>query len=188
VVAVLYGYFDDSGTDVGSPVAVMAGYVAHASDWKKFENKTKRLFDRHGIPFFRAKLFDHRQLQFKNWSAAQQLLFATKWCEYAKEHLMRGISVATIKADLKDVKAKHRKYPGLSAPANCMQIALGDRAQRFLLRLRRLGHFTLVAPRSGLGWLEQQLLGVPALRAIHIRQAIEADAATSPPRAKITET
>jgi hypothetical protein len=124
MVAVIYGYFDDSGTDAGSPVAVMAGYVAHVSDWNKFENNTKRLFQRESIPFFRAKFFDHRQKQFKDWSLPRQLLFATEWCGYAKRHLMRGISSATIKADLADVKAKHRRFPALSPQANCMQVAL----------------------------------------------------------------
>lgn len=49
VVAVMYGYFDDSGTDDDSPVAVMAGYVAHMADWKRFENKTKKMFGREGV-------------------------------------------------------------------------------------------------------------------------------------------
>jgi hypothetical protein len=59
-MVVFYGYFDDSGTDGDSQVAIMAGYVAHVADWKKFERKTKQLFAQEGIePFFRAKLFDH---------------------------------------------------------------------------------------------------------------------------------
>ena len=69
VVAVLYGYFDDSGTDGASPAAIMAGYVAHMADWKKFERQTRTLFESEGIqPFFRAKLFDHNQKQFKGWT------------------------------------------------------------------------------------------------------------------------
>src|SRR5262245_17133828 len=57
--AVIYGYFDDSGTDAASPVAVMAGYVATDRMWRRFERDSKRLFDREHIDFFRAKLFDH---------------------------------------------------------------------------------------------------------------------------------
>jgi hypothetical protein len=124
VVAVIYGYFDDSGTDAESPVAIMAGYVAHASDWKKFENKTKRLFEREAIPFFRAKLFDHQQKQFKGWTPARQMRFAEQWYGYAKAHLMRGAAAGVLKSDLTAAKAKHRKLPGISAQASCAQIAL----------------------------------------------------------------
>ena len=81
VVAVLYGYFDDSGTDAASPVAAMAGYVASERMWRRFERETKKLFDREGIEFFAAKLFDHGEKQFRGWSDARKLRFATEWFE-----------------------------------------------------------------------------------------------------------
>lgn len=124
VFAVLIGYFDDSGTHDAAETAVMAGYVAHRSDWKRFEVKSKQLFEREGIPFFRAKLFDHRQKQFKDWSPARQLKFATEWYGIANKHILRGIAAGMLKADFKAGKDKDRKLPGISCEAYCMQMAL----------------------------------------------------------------
>ena len=72
----MIGYFDDSGTHSASPTAVMAGYVARAGDWGKFERKTKHLSKREEIPFFRAKLFDHTKEQFDGWTLPRKLRFA----------------------------------------------------------------------------------------------------------------
>jgi hypothetical protein len=124
VVIVLVGYFDDSGTHASSPIAIMAGYVADADAWGKFERKTKRLFERERIPFFRAKLFDHGEDHFSGWSLPRKLRFATEWYGYAQDHILRGVSAGALKADLAAVKKKERKFPAVSAPAYCMQIAL----------------------------------------------------------------
>ena len=125
VVAVLYGYFDDSGTDDDSPVAVMAGYVAHMADWKKFERKSKELFGREGVePFFRAKLFDHGQKQFKGWTQERKLMYARRWYGLANRYLMRGVSAAAVKSDFIAGRAKNAKIPAPSAQAYCLQMAL----------------------------------------------------------------
>lgn len=120
----LVGYFDDSGTHASSPIAVMAGYVAEADAWGEFERKTKRLFERENITFFRAKLFDHGEEQFNGWLLPRKLRFATEWYETAKDYILRGVSAGALKADLAAVKKKERKFPAVSAPAYCMQIAL----------------------------------------------------------------
>lgn len=119
----LIGYFDDSGTHDGAKTAVMAGYVAHRTDWKRFEQKTKRLFDEEGIPYFRAKLFHHGQKHFAGWSEERKLSFARKWYGYASRFLMRGITAGMLKADFVAVKARDRKLPGISCEAYCMQMA-----------------------------------------------------------------
>jgi hypothetical protein len=123
VVAVMHGYFDDSGTDRTSPVAVMAGYVANEHGWKLFEQQTKKLFSREGIPFFRAKLFHHGEKQFKGWSDARKLRFATEWFGYAGEHVLRGVSAAADARDLKSAKAQHRSASSISVQYTCMSMA-----------------------------------------------------------------
>jgi Protein of unknown function (DUF3800) len=124
-VAVLYSYFDDSGTDGASPAAIMAGYVAHMADWKKFERQTGTLFESEGIqPFFRAKLFDHNQKQFKGWTEDRKLAFARRWYGLAKKHLMRGVSAGVVKSDFIAGRAINRKIPVPSTPAYCLQLAL----------------------------------------------------------------
>jgi hypothetical protein len=126
VVAVFYGYFDDSGSDKESPIALMAGYVAHAADWKKFENKSKRLFEREEVsPYFRAKLFSHTQTPFDGWTIKRKKEFAGEWYGFAHRHLMRGISAGAVKSDfVKGRQAEHRKLPKPSVVAHCLHMAL----------------------------------------------------------------
>jgi hypothetical protein len=120
----MYGFFDDSGTDASSPVAVMAGYVAHTAAWERFELKSKRLFHSERIPFFRAKLFDHGEKSFRGWTDARRLKFATTWYGFAQHNVLRGVSAGVHKADFAAGKAKDRKVPGISPQAYALQIAL----------------------------------------------------------------
>ena len=120
----MYGYFDDSGTDKASPIAVMAGYVAHAADWKKFENKSRRLFDKEEIPFFRAKLFEHGQKQFRGWEPERKLAFANKWLGFAHPLITRAVSSAAVKSDIYAARSMDKKIPAVSPQAYCLQIAL----------------------------------------------------------------
>lgn len=123
VVAVLIGYFDDSGTHDAAQTAVMAGYVAHMADWKRFELKTKQLFDAENIPYFRAKLFHHNQKQFYGWSDEKKVKFARRWFGFANRFLLRGVTAGMLKADFVAGKAKDRKMPGISCEAYCLQMA-----------------------------------------------------------------
>lgn len=120
----IVGYFDDSGSDRQSPVAIMAGYIAPEKEWKSFERKAKKLFDQERIPYLRAKLFDHGEKQFKGWSDARKLRVSVDLFDIAREHIVRGVSAGVDKQDYIAAKKSNPKFSAGSATAYCMQIAL----------------------------------------------------------------
>jgi hypothetical protein len=79
VFIVIVCYLDDSGTDGEAPIIVMAGYVAIAKGWKRFEKRRAPVFREHGIETFHAKQFHDRKEAFKDWEALDQLRFLTDW-------------------------------------------------------------------------------------------------------------
>src|SRR5437868_4312997 len=54
IMAVLKGYFDDSGKEE-SPALSIAGYVGVQRIWDVFELEWKRALDRNDIPYFHMK-------------------------------------------------------------------------------------------------------------------------------------
>jgi hypothetical protein len=150
VVAVLIGYFDDSGTHRGARAAVMAGYIAHRADWKRFELKTKQLFDAEQVPYFRAKMFHHGDDHFYGWSDDRKLAFANKWFGYANRYLMRGITAGAKKEDLATAKASDSRAPPLSNEACCMQMVFYHlcKDQDVMEAIERYG-LQVIVERSG---------------------------------------
>jgi hypothetical protein len=49
LAVVIWCYLDDSGTDGTTPTVTMTGYLSSASEWNRFERKTKALFKRYKI-------------------------------------------------------------------------------------------------------------------------------------------
>jgi hypothetical protein len=51
---VFTAYFDESGTHAGATVSTVAGFVADARQWRKYEKRSARLFARCGVKVFHA--------------------------------------------------------------------------------------------------------------------------------------
>jgi hypothetical protein len=47
-------YFDESGTHSDAVVSTVAGYVASARQWRKYEKLTSQLFARYRVTVFHA--------------------------------------------------------------------------------------------------------------------------------------
>ena len=47
-------YFDETDTDGPSPTVIMAGYVGHAYQWRRFEKKLAGIQGRYGFKIFHA--------------------------------------------------------------------------------------------------------------------------------------
>jgi hypothetical protein len=58
-------YLDDSGTDLGSSVAVLAGYVAAVSEWERFEIEWNEFLHREGLRFYHSVECVHGSGEFK---------------------------------------------------------------------------------------------------------------------------
>jgi hypothetical protein len=64
-------YFDESGTHDGSPAAVVAGFVANASEWTAFSEAWQVVLDKNGITYFRMSEFESFIGRFEEWSQEQ---------------------------------------------------------------------------------------------------------------------
>ncbi len=65
---ILTAYIDESGTHGPSPVSVMAGYVADARQWHKFDKRTSKLFRRYGVDICHAIDLKRGDGAFRGWS------------------------------------------------------------------------------------------------------------------------
>lgn len=61
-------YFDEADTHGPAPTVIMAGYIGHAYQWRRFEQKLARLQARDGFRIFHAKDFKARVGEFSGWS------------------------------------------------------------------------------------------------------------------------
>lgn len=52
---IVTAYLDESCTHNESEIFVVAGYVGHAAQWRKFDKKWKRLLAKYELPYFHAK-------------------------------------------------------------------------------------------------------------------------------------
>jgi len=68
---VITGYFDESGTHMGSPHHVLAGFVGGTEEWIALEREWRKILRNHNITHVRAKQLFHRQGQHKGWSHKQ---------------------------------------------------------------------------------------------------------------------
>jgi len=73
VVLTLTTYLDESGTHGGSPVTVMAGIMANAYQWNRFEAEFDRLRAHYGFRVFHTKKFKKRDGDFQGWHPLRQL-------------------------------------------------------------------------------------------------------------------
>ena len=60
-------YFDEADTHGPAPTVIMAGYIGHAYQWRRFEQKLARLQARDGFRIFHAKDFKARVGEFSGW-------------------------------------------------------------------------------------------------------------------------
>jgi hypothetical protein len=68
-------YFDESGTHAGAKVSAVAGYIADARQWRKYEKRARQLFKRHGVEVFHAIDVRRGHGNFKGWSVDRKIEF-----------------------------------------------------------------------------------------------------------------
>jgi hypothetical protein len=61
-------YFDESDTHGPAPTVVMAAFVGHAAQWRRFEKRLPKIQKRHRFRIFHSKRFKSRTGEFRNWS------------------------------------------------------------------------------------------------------------------------
>jgi hypothetical protein len=74
----LVAYLDDSGTDDGSPVITMAGYVGLEDAWTAFETDAAAIFANYAVEVLHGKDFHDARGAFKGWSSGKKNDFVTE--------------------------------------------------------------------------------------------------------------
>ncbi len=95
----LTAYFDDSGTDYNSKVAVVAGYLSSVKLWDKFCRKWTRLLATHGLTQLRTSTLESSKGEFKTWDNQRRIEFRKKAHSIISECTYTGIGNPIVKED-----------------------------------------------------------------------------------------
>lgn len=86
------GYFDESGTHSGAKVSAMAGFVSDARQWRKYEKRTKKLFQRYRVNVFHAIDVRRGHGDFKGWTVDRKIEFLDEFQHLINETLESGVA------------------------------------------------------------------------------------------------
>jgi hypothetical protein len=92
------GYLDESGTHADSEISAMAGFVSNARQWRKYEKRTARLFQRYGVKTFHAIDVRRGDGDFAGWKVDRKIEFLDEFQHVINETLESGV-VAFIRRD-----------------------------------------------------------------------------------------
>jgi hypothetical protein len=99
VVLTLTAYFDESGTHDGSTATVMAGVMANAYQWERFESAFSGLKQKYGFRVFHTKKFKKRTGDFKGWNPLRQLALMADLAEIADNAFSECVTFSLDNAD-----------------------------------------------------------------------------------------
>lgn len=89
---ILTGYFDESGTHKDSELALMAGFVGDARQWRKFEKRTAKLFRRFGVDIFHTIDVRRTDKDFAGWTVDRKLEFLDEFQHIVNETVEHGFA------------------------------------------------------------------------------------------------
>ncbi len=119
-------YMDESGTH-GSETMLITALFGKSKQWQKFEKKTRRLFDKHGVKVFHAKEWKDGDKDFKGWSVDQKVKFLDNFGVIINNNLEIGCNAILKISDYKkyyDNEEKPKKLPRDTAYGVCFRAAL----------------------------------------------------------------
>lgn len=103
-------YFDESGTHSDAVMSVVAGFVANARQWRKYDKRTSQLFARYGVNVFHAIDVRRGHGDFKGWTVDRKIEFLDEFQHIINDTLENGVS-AFIRSD------DYKYHRGLYWPA-----------------------------------------------------------------------
>jgi len=89
---ILTGYFDESGTHSDSVVTALAGYVADARQWRKYEKRAAKLFQRFNVNVFHAVDVKRGDKDFKGWTVDKKIEFLDEFQHIINDTLEFGVA------------------------------------------------------------------------------------------------
>jgi Protein of unknown function (DUF3800) len=96
LVVILTAYFDESGTHGDSPVTVMAGVMANATQWSRFQTEFSALKAKYNFRVLHAKKFKRRAGDFKGRNVLDQLALLTDLAKLSEGPIFRECVTFTL--------------------------------------------------------------------------------------------
>jgi hypothetical protein len=129
---ILTAYMDESGTHGTSPVSIMAGYVADARQWHKFEKRTAKLFRRYSVDVCHAIDLKRGDGAFRGWPVDKKITFIDELGHIKNETIELGLVCVLKNADYQEFyadRARPRKVIKDSKYAVLFRATLGGLIQ-----------------------------------------------------------
>jgi hypothetical protein len=125
-IAVLEGFFDDSGTHQGSLVTAMGGCVSRAEQWAAFAPEWRRVLDDFGVSFFHSTDLANSQEEYKNWDDSRKRSFITRLARVMGDYAKTAIAGLVVVDDYSIVPEWARKTSAFGDQYNfCFQMCVG---------------------------------------------------------------
>lgn len=109
IVACFTAYFDESGTDDGSPTLVVGGAVSDISCWQSNCSEWQAALDDYGVSAFHAKDYNTRHGEFAGWEDAKRHEFIDRLLGVIRADDRLSIICATLQTQ--DYRQEIAKYP-----------------------------------------------------------------------------
>jgi hypothetical protein len=106
----LEAYFDESGSDDGSPVLSVAGYLFEKSKCQEFDLAWKEVLDRYGLPFFHMVDCAHGNKPFDKLSKAECSAVEREMIELIRSHSLLGFATSVVESDYNEIFPDHKPY------------------------------------------------------------------------------
>jgi len=126
LVAFLECYFDESGTEDGSPVLCVAGYLFDKESCRQLDLQWKDVLDLYKIPFFRMSACAHNQKPFKHLSPVDCIEAEKAMIGLINQYALLGVAMALNENEYNDLfDVEVQKITGDAYTFCCWQIMAG---------------------------------------------------------------
>ena len=132
---VMTGYFDESGTHDGSPVVIVAGFVATAEKWGDYERDLAALNAEYGVSVFHAKDWRGRKGSFKGWPHQRRATYNSRFLRLADAHLTWGAAGVLVR-DEYDKIYRAKPFPPRARPDTPYGMCFRTALLRTLMEMR----------------------------------------------------
>jgi hypothetical protein len=127
-VVTLVLYLDDSGTEVASPLVVMAGHIGSVPAWQAFEEEASAILREFGVTYVRGKDIQEGDGEYAGWSFERKREFIGKLNKALAPRIGPAISFAVAK---KSFSARQAGVPRIRSPvgfcfARILDLSLND--------------------------------------------------------------
>jgi len=102
-------YFDESGTHDSAEISALAGFVGDARQWRKFEKRAGKLFDRFRVDVFHTIDVRRTDKDFEGWKVDRKIEFLDEF-----QHIINGTLESGVSSFIR--RDDYKYYLGLNWP------------------------------------------------------------------------